>query len=157
MLTENEDLIGQIQDKTKNQVISNIKTLEFGLSYPTITGMSKNSVPIKGLNVEYQENNWYLAFCSGFTLNNLMISNDAIQNKLFNSQNLFNQFDFQNIKDRGWITNVKTGLGKPNETHIYLGFRYLTNSIPTKGASDTLTIPSLSNELDIRWIVNRQH
>ncbi|TNF48832.1 MAG: hypothetical protein EP305_04475 [Bacteroidetes bacterium] len=136
----------------KNGFVSSIKTLDLGLTYPKITGLSKNSVPIQGVNLEFQKEKWYMAFTSGVTMNNLMVSTDAIQNKLNNTSNLFNQFDFQNIKQRGWLTNIKTGFGRPDETHVYIGVRYLTNSIPLQGNTDSSAIPSLGNELDIRWI-----
>jgi hypothetical protein len=144
----------------KNQVlnkedgfISNIKTLDIGLSYPKTTALSNNSVPIQGVNFEMQRENLYLAFSSGVTMNNLMVSTDAVQNKLNNSQNLFNQFDFQNIKERGWLTAIKTGYGTKESTHIHFGVRYLTKSIPLSGnLNDSTAIPSLGGELDIRWI-----
>jgi hypothetical protein len=151
ILANTENISDKVSSQ-KNGFISSLKTLDLGLTYPKTTGLSKNSVPIQGVNIEMQKENWYLAFSSGVTMNNLMVSTDAIQNKLNNSANLFNQFDFQNIKERGWLTNVKTGYGLPEETHFYIGMRYLTNSIPLQGSTDSAAVPTLGNEIDIRWI-----
>lgn len=151
-LASKDVLSDKAMDK-KDGFVSSIKTLDLGLAYPKTTGLSNNSIPIQGLNFEMQKEKWYLALSSGVTMNNLMVSTDAVQNKLNNSQNLFNQFDFQNIKERGWLTNVKTGYGTLEGSHALIGFRYLTNSIPLSGNSDdTTTIPSLGAELDFRWV-----
>ena len=115
-------------DGKKESFLSNVKTFDLGLTYPNTTALSKNSAPVQGINFEMQRENWYTAVCSGVTMNNLMVSTDVINNKLTNSQNLFNQFDFQNIQERGWLTTIKTGYGTKEGTHYFIGFRYLTNS-----------------------------
>jgi hypothetical protein len=139
-------------NERKEKALSGLKTLDLGLTYPKTTGMTKNSVPVKGINLEYQKEQWYFTFCSGITMNNLMVSTDAVQNKLTNASNLFNQFDFQNIRERGWLTTVKSGIGTPETTHFFLGMRYLTNSLAIHGSNDSTLVPSLGSEMDIRYI-----
>lgn len=151
-VTGAKEALGDKLSSQKQGMLSGLKTLDLGLSYPKTTGLSKNSVPIKGANIEFQKEHWYLSFCSGVTMNNLMVSTDAIQNKLNNSSNLFNRFDFQNIRERGWLTAIKTGYGTPESTHFYVGMRYLTNALALPGAADSAIVPSLGNEIDIRFV-----
>lgn len=135
----------------KGTFVSDIKTFDLGLTYPQTSGLSSNSVPIQGLNFEMQRGNWYSAVSAGVTMNNLMVSTDVVQNKLNNTQNLFNQFDFQNIQEKGMLAHIKTGYGTPEETHYFVGLRYLSNAI-IGDTSIQNSIPSLGAELDIRWI-----
>ena len=138
------------QDK-KESLLSGIKTFDLGLSYPQTSALSKNSAPIQGINIEMQRKNWYSALSAGVMMNNLMVSTDVIQNKLNNSANLFNQFDFQNVRERGFLTSVKTGYGTKEGTHYFVGLRYLSNAVqPIFGLDDSTTTPSLGAEIDIR-------
>lgn len=143
--------------KRQKSFLSSIKTLDIGLTYPKTSGISKNSPPIKGLNIEIERESWYYAFAAGFTLNNTMISTDVIDNKLIYSENLFNQFDFQKITKNGFLVAAKTGYGKVESSHAHIGIRYLTNSRFSEEfmvLSDSLKVPSIALELDLRWIPN---
>lgn len=148
------DLVNEGLKKTG--FLQSIKTLDIGLTYPKTTAMSGQNVPIKGLNAEFQFNNYYLSVASGLTLNNLMLSTNEINNQLNYSQNVFNNFDFQRIMDNGWLTTIRTGYGTPEGTHAFVGFNYLTN---TRFLSNQTTIlgqpaydPAASLELDLRYI-----
>lgn len=112
--------------KSKSGFLNKINSLDVGLSYPKTTGLSNQNVPIKGINIEFQFNKIYLAIASGLTLNNWMFSVNEIQNQLNFNQNVFNQFDFQRIKNNGWRTTVKSGYGSPGTTHALIGINYLT-------------------------------
>lgn len=137
----------------KESFLSGIKTFDIGLTYPQTSSLSKNSAPIKGLNFEYEHRNWYYSLAAGVTLNNVMVSTDMIDNKLIYSQNLFNQFDFQEVRDKGFIISVKSGYGKKEGQHAFIGFRYLTNSkFSDYSNGDSTIIPSVGLELDIRLI-----
>lgn len=137
----------------KESFLSGIKTFDIGLTYPQTSSLSKNSAPIKGLNFEYEHRNWYYSLAAGVTLNNVMVSTDMIDNKLIYSQNLFNQFDFQEVRDKGFIVAVKSGYGKKEGQHAFIGFRYLTNSkFDNYANGDTTIIPSVGLELDVRLI-----
>jgi hypothetical protein len=137
----------------KESFLSGIKTLDIGLTYPQTSSLSKNSAPIKGLNFEYEHKNWYYALAAGVTLNNIMVSTDMIENKLTYSQNLFNQFDFQQVQQKGFIVSVKSGYGKKEGQHAFIGFRYLTNSkFDNYNNGDSTIIPSVGLEIDVRLI-----
>ncbi len=133
--------------------LKNVTKLDFGLTYPSTTSLTKNSVPIKGIDFESQKGNWYTAVTAGVTLNNLMVTNDAIQNKLFYTKNLFNQFDFQSIRQKRFIVQTKTGWGTKDATHIFLGLRYTNKAvIPGMVEDDTINsvYPSVGFEIDGR-------
>lgn len=139
-------------DGKKESFISSIETFDLGLTYPNTSALSNNSLPVQGLNFEMQRNKWYAAISAGVTMNNLMVTTDVINNKLTNTQNLFNQFDFQNVREKGLLTSVKTGYGTPEGQHYFVGFRYLTNSPSVFGSTDSLRVPSFAGEIDIRLV-----
>lgn len=140
----------------KASFLQSIKTLDIGLTYSKTTAMSSQNVPIKGLHAEFQLNNIYLSVASGLTLNNLMLSTNEINNKMNYNQNVFNNFDFQQIMSNGWLTVIRTGYGTPEGTHAFIGFNYLTNTrflsnqsnIPGQTSYD----PAASFELDLRYV-----
>ncbi|TSJ41866.1 hypothetical protein [Fluviicola chungangensis] len=139
-------------------LLQTIQKLELGLTYPKSTGLSNQNVPIKGFHVELQKGPIYLSVASGLTLNNVMLSTNEIQNKLNYNHNVFNNFDFQQILNNGWLTLIKTGYGTPEGTHAFIGFNYLTNtrftnpsgSDPTEKKYD----PAAAFELDLKVVPN---
>ena len=143
-------------EKRKSSILSNIKTLDIGLTYPKTTALSTNSVPIKGIHLELQREKWYSSIAIGTTVNNLFVSTNVVQNKLMNTQNLFNQFDFQSITQKGLLINVVSGYGTKDGNHIFLGLRHLSNSKVDltlyNNLSSSVTTPSLSLELDTRVV-----
>ncbi|MBI1838661.1 MAG: hypothetical protein HYR91_15460 [Flavobacteriia bacterium] len=132
--------------------LKNVTKLDVGLTYPSTTGLTQNSVPIKGIDFENQKGNWYLAVTAGITMNNLMVTNDVIQNKLINSKNLFNQFDYQSIRQKRFLTQIKTGWGTKEGTHAFIGVRYTNKAVIPTEVIDTTTInPSAGIEIDLRY------
>lgn len=132
--------------------LKNVTKLDVGLTYPSTTGLTQNSVPIKGIDFENQKGNWYLAMTAGVTMNNLMVTNDVIQNKLINSKNLFNQFDYQSIQQKRFLTLIKTGWGTKEGTHAFVGIRYTNKAVILGEVVDTTTIsPSAGIEIDVRY------
>lgn len=140
----------------KGSFLESIRTLDIGLTYPKTTGLSGQNVPIKGLHAEIQHGNVYLSVASGLTLNNLMLSTNEIQNQLNYSQNVFNNFDFQQILNNGWLTAIKTGYGTPEGTHAFVGINYLTNTrfLDPSSAQNAAPMydPAASLELDFRYV-----
>lgn len=136
--------------------LKSIKTLDIGLTYPKTTGLSGQNVPIKGLHSEFQFRNIYLSVASGLTLNNIMLSTNEVQNQLTYNQNVFNNFDFQQIMNNGWLTTIKTGYGTPEGTHAFVGFNYLTNTrfLNPSGSANTQPAydPAAAMELDFRYV-----
>ena len=137
------------------QSLGLFKKLDVGLTYPKTSALSKNAIPVKGIDMEIQKGNWLYALTAGVTLNNLMVTNNTLQNSLQNSSNLFNQFDFQAIKDKRFIVMAKTGYGDKEKKHAYLGLRY-TNKAVTTGFyqvdSSSNVNPAVGIEMDLRWV-----
>lgn len=134
--------------------VKSIQKIDLGLTYPRTTGLSNQTTAIKGVGTEFQFNNYYLAFSSGLTINNIMMSTNEITNQLEYNQNVFNQFDFQQVKDNGLLTNIKTGWGTPDNNHAFVGFNYLTNTrlFNSMNNSESNYDPAASVELDLRYI-----
>lgn len=131
--------------------VKSIQKIDVGLTYPQTTGLSTQTTPIKGIGTEFQYNQFYLSVSSGLTLNNVMLSTNEITNQLEYNQNVFNQFDFQQVKDNGLLTTVKTGWGAPEQTHAFIGFNYLTNT-RFLGGDTSVYDPAASFELDFRYV-----
>ncbi len=140
--------------KKKGLGIENIRNFELGLSYPQLSGLGTGGVPVQGINIEIEKNDWYYAVCAGIMQNNLMMTTDATYNKFFNTQNLMNQFDFRNIRDRGLITQVRFGRGTKEATHAHIAFSYLSNALSSQFNSQDqeATVPSVGLELDLRYV-----
>jgi hypothetical protein len=138
------------------QSIGLFKKLDFGLTYPKTSALTKNSIPVKGIDIEIQKGKLYAALTAGVTMNNLMVTNNSLQNSLQNTTNLFNQFDFQQISQQRLLVFAKTGYGEKDETHAFIGVRFMNKGIETGKSSDTTenTFPAAGIELDARWVPN---
>lgn len=158
-----EDSIRSLQNKVTSQLdevksggvvdskLNQIKTLELGLTYPKSTALSKNTVPMQGVNLELQRDQWYASVAAGILKSNLNVSPNLIENKLNNSQNLFNQFDFQNLTQEQFMAVVKSGIGSPEKSHAFLGIRYL-KARNLDNISDSTNYPSLGLELETKYL-----
>lgn len=137
------------------QSLGLFKKLDIGLTYPKTSALSKNAIPIKGIDMEIQKGKWYYALTAGITMNNLMVTNNALQNSLQNTMNLFNQFDFQSIKDKRMLVMAKAGIGEKDKTHAFLGIRWTNKGISTgfyQTDSSSNVQPAAGIELDMRWV-----
>jgi len=137
----------------KLNFVNSIQKIDIGLTYPKTTSLSDQNTAIKGIGTEFQYKNYYLSLSAGLTMNNVMLSTNEINNQLNYNQNVFNQFDFQKVKDNGVLTSVKTGWGTPETTHVLIGFNYLTNT-GFLGISNNIDSydPAASVELDLRYV-----
>jgi hypothetical protein len=136
------------------QSLGLFKKLDIGLTYPKTSALSKNSIPVKGIDLEIQKGKLYAALTAGVTMNNLMVTNNALQNSLQNTSNLFNQFDFQQISQQRLLIFAKTGYGEKEKTHAFIGVRFMNKGVETGFSADTTenTDPAAGIELDIRWV-----
>lgn len=101
-----------------------LKKLEVGLCYPSYSTFLVNAIAVKGINMEYENKNRFYAFTVGSSINNLLFTNNIIQNNLQNTQNLFNFFDFSNLQQGRKIISAKTGVGKKEGNHLFVGGLY---------------------------------
>lgn len=141
------------QNKVEN-FVSGIKSLDIGLCYPNYSTFLVNGSTLKGVNIEW-EKKIYFAFTYGKTINTLLTTNNIIQNQLQTARNLYNFFDFNNVKDSRKIAAIKFGVGKKESSHLFLGVLY------GYGLSSYLAPTSLTNpeknvvvELDGKYSIN---
>jgi hypothetical protein len=98
------------------------KKLDIGLCYPSSSMFLVSNVPLRGANFEWNNNDYYLSACAGIVENNLLFNNNPLQNELTHSQNLFNYFDFGNLNQGRKVISAKAGMGKPEDTHLFVGW-----------------------------------
>jgi hypothetical protein len=138
-------------------VMSGFKKLDIGLCYPDYSTFLISGMAIKGINMEYQKHDIYVAASEGTTVNTLLFTNNALQNRLVNMQNLYNMFDFQSVQNGRKVFAVKTGWGEKEGTHLYVGMLYGTglpsylnnyNTDPVTGLSKNYVL-----EIDGKWAI----
>jgi predicted nucleic acid-binding Zn-ribbon protein len=155
--SQKDFLLNEIEENALKQVKSwgNLKKMDIGLAYPKTSALTKNTMPMKGVDLEFQKGKWFYGLTAGETMNNLMVTNNALQNSLQNTSNLFNQFDFQSIKNKRLIAITKFGKGEKEKNHTHFTLRYMNKAIITGEytADSTLANPAaVSFEIDSRWI-----
>ncbi|TNE54012.1 MAG: hypothetical protein EP338_08970 [Bacteroidetes bacterium] len=143
------------QNEYTGGVLAGLKKFNLGLSYPRTTAMSETALPLKGVDLAYQYKNWYTFLASGLTVNTLMFTNNQFENKLTNTQNLLNFFDFQVLKKNQLLSLVRTGYGKPESDHAFVGIRYLTPLPFLNSDSNNEVEKSLGLELDLRMKIDK--
>lgn len=143
--------------KNKSQsILSGIKNFDIGLCYPNYSTFLINGSTVKGINVEW-EKKLYFAFTYGKTINTIMTTNNIIQNQLQASRNLYNFFDFNNVRDSRKIMAFKFGLGKKESTHLHAGILF-GMGMPSYLSNANFSTPSVEKnvvvELDGRYSLN---
>src|SRR6185312_1404779 len=96
--------------------------LEIGMVYPSFSTFMVNGLPLNGILLEKQNRDFYFATTAGVTVNNLLMSSNALQNNLTMARNLYNFFDFGNVSSGRRVMAIKTGYGQKEGTHIYIGY-----------------------------------
>lgn len=158
---KNPSSIGAFTSK-KDKFISGIKKLEFGLCYPSYSTFLVSNMPVKGINIQYEKNEWITAFTYGTTVNTLLFTPDPVRNLLENTKNLYNFFDFNNVEAGRKIIAAKTGFGSKEKTHFYLGFLYGlgSNSYINNDENYKLIRGREQNtviEVDAKYELNKNH
>ena len=153
-----QNLIENNPHLTKFQsVLSGVKKLDIGLCYPNYSTFLVSGSSVKGINIEW-EKKFYFAFTYGKTINTVMTTNNLIQNQLQTARNLYNFFDFNNVKDSRKITALKFGYGKKEATHFYAGFLYGLGLPSYVSASQQTNLEkNLVLELDGRIVLNKSN
>lgn len=110
--------------KKVNEIMSGVNRFDIGLTYPNYSEFLIARIPVRGLNLGYQKKKLFFAFTHGKTVNNIFFTNNVIQNNLNAVRNLYNFFDFNNIKDGRRVTALKIGIGEKKGSHIHMGGLY---------------------------------
>lgn len=146
----------------KDKYLSGIKKLEVGMCYPSYSSFLVNNMPVKGVNIQYEKDDWFTAFTYGVTVNNILFSPDPAKNTLENTRNLFNFFDFGNVEGGRRIVAAKTGWGSREKTHFHLGFLYglgAASYISNTNAVNPIIEKerNLVVEVDVKYHINPNH
>jgi hypothetical protein len=120
---EVENEVGKKKKKLSN-FLKYIKKFEIGSVNPDHSYFLSNNIPVTGINMEYNKNNFYLAFTHGKTINNIFLTNNLIKNQLNAVRNVYNFFDFNNINQGRKITSMKIGYGQKDKNHLFVGGLY---------------------------------
>ncbi|MBC7412329.1 MAG: hypothetical protein H7331_07735 [Bacteroidia bacterium] len=140
-------------------LLSYVKKLEVGLCYPNYSTFLINGTAVRGLNMELQKDNTFFAFTYGKTINNLLVSNNIVQNNLQNVRNLYNFFDFNNVKESRRVAAFKLGYGSNDANHIHVGLLYGVGLSSYITPTDVVGATALKEknyvlELDGKYIIN---
>jgi hypothetical protein len=84
-----------------------------------------------------------MALTEGTTVNTLLFTNNTLQNKLVNTPNPFNMFDFSNVQSGRKIITGMIGFGAPDNTHLYVGMLY-GSGLPSYITSTNSTVINTS-------------
>lgn len=157
-LFEKKDVAQELLPEGMPGFFPYLRKLEIGMCYPSHSYFLASGIPLRGVNVEYQKDQFFIAAAHGKTVNNLYFTNDLIQNNLNKIRNLYNFFDFANVEDGRKITMVKGGYGKPEESHFYGGILYGLGKVSY--ADDVTSSDKEVNcvvELDGKWKLGKEH
>ncbi|MGZ3919344.1 MAG: coiled-coil domain-containing protein [Bacteroidia bacterium] len=134
---------------------SGVKSLDIGLCYPNYSTFLVSGSTVKGINLEW-EKKLYFAFTYGKTINTVLTTNNIIQNQLQTGRNLYNFFDFNNVRDSRKIVAFKFGVGKKESNHIHFGALYGVG-MPTYLDSPLNNHPekNLVLEIDGKIVINK--
>jgi len=139
-------------------VFNGVKTFNVGLTYPNYSEFLISKIPVRGINVEYYQNDVYIAFTHGKTVNNIFLSNNIIQNNLNAARNIYNFFDFNNINEGRKITALKLGYGAKEKSHIFIGGLYGLGKVSYQDTSSVFESErNMVGELDFKYKMKKNH
>ncbi len=101
-----------------------VQRFEIGMCYPNYSEFLVARIPIRGINMEVQRRKLFFAFTHGKTVNNIFLTSNLVSNNLNAARNLYNFFDFNNIRDGRKVTAFKVGYGEKNNSHFHVGMLY---------------------------------
>ena len=113
-------LYSQILKKETTSLLSGIQKFDVGLTTLSKSSMSKNSIPMQGVHIQYVWDNYFTDVAAGYSLPNQLFSNQAFDQLIYNSGNIFNQGDFFQVKNTQFISSARIGYGKEAGNHIAL-------------------------------------
>lgn len=145
------------KDKITN-LFSGVKKFNVGLTYPSYSNFLIARTPVRGVNLEYNLNKYYIAFTHGKTVNNLFLTNNVLHNTLNVTKNLYNFFDFNNVESGRRVTAIKVGYGEKENTHLYVGALYGRGKVSYQDTSIIYdSEENLVAELDFRLRLKSIH
>ena len=134
---------GQMPDISKFQKkLLLVDDFKIGLCYPSYSRFLVYQIPVNGVNFELSNQKYFLGFTHGTVQPNIFFTNNLLSNSLGSVQNVYNFFDFTNVKNGRKITSVKFGVGQKNGNHVHVGAMYGLGSI---NYTDTVSVGTEKN------------
>jgi hypothetical protein len=101
-----------------------IKKFDIGLCYPSYSNFLIKGAAIKGINVEFENNEYFLAVSHGTSVNTFVNPLNVVESNLNKFKQMFDFLDFSNQDEHRRLTSIMFGYGKKQETHFHVGFLY---------------------------------
>ncbi len=98
-----------------------IRKFEIGLTNPDFSEFLINRTMVKGINTEFQFDEYYIAFAYG-TAVNVMLNSQVSQPNV--GEQLYNFLSIKNVDSGRKVTAIKGGYGQKEGSHIYGGLLY---------------------------------
>lgn len=108
----------KMQGKIPMNFLGGIQKMDFGLTSLGKSSMSKNALPIQGFHVQYAGERYFTDVAAGYTLPSQLFSNQAFDQILYNSGNVFNMGDFFQVNSMRFVSSAKVGYGKETGSYI---------------------------------------
>lgn len=105
----------------KYNIIDGIKQLEFGLCYPSYSTFLIANTAIKGLTIEWQQDNLYFAGSIGKTINYSNAFSSFPGGRISVKNKLFDFLDYKDLSSGKNLIAIKGGYGKKETSHLFGG------------------------------------
>lgn len=134
-----------------------VKKIDVGLCYPSYSNFLIKGSAIKGVNVEFENNDYFVAFSHGTSVNTFVNPLNAVERNLNKFTQMFDFLDFNNQEQNRRLTSMMFGYGKKQSTHLHAGFLYGIGSANMFQNSQILGTVDKNYvlELDGRAIINK--
>lgn len=129
-----------------------IDKFQIGLCYPNYSKFLIYQAPLKGLNIEISDKNYFVGFSYGIIQPNIFYTNNLLNNTVNSLQNAYNFFDFSNTDVGRRVLSTKFGYGSKDGNHIHFG---LLHGVGNTSYYDTLLTSKEKNaviEIDGQYI-----
>ncbi|MGD1845738.1 MAG: hypothetical protein ACFB10_10140, partial [Salibacteraceae bacterium] len=140
------------------RVLNGLQKLEIGMCYPDHSDFLVARVPVQGINLAYQYDDYQVFFTHGTALQPQFTAREFVQNQFNPISNFSSLADFRNL-DRGRrITAVKAGIGPQIGTHLYAGLLYGKGLVSYRDSAVSEQEKNYALELDARYqLTENQH
>lgn len=105
-------------------LLFDLKKLEIGLCYPSYSNFLIKGTAIKGVNFEFENSNFFVAFSRGTSVNTFVNPLNAVESNLNKFKQMFDFLDFSNHDQQRELTSMMIGFGKKQGNHLHVGFLY---------------------------------
>jgi hypothetical protein len=116
--TELQSDYQQINGLKEHGFTDGIRKLDIGLSTLTPGSLSHNAVPMQGIHVSGTINRTFYDVASGFTLPNQLFSNQAFDQMINNTGNVFNAGDLFAVNSVRFVSSAVIGYGERDKNAV---------------------------------------